>query len=104
MNEDWEKIYEQMSVKNMLNEGSWREKTYEIGSHFLPALVNGDYSGLYTAEKGVLDDWIKDEIDSIGNIKNFNWSADDDYREKFGTCEIVGLKGLVKEVTLNYYL
>lgn len=65
-------------------------RTYVIGSHFLPALINGDYTGLEDHEERELDVF----LDAVG-CKG-HW----DYAEAgFTRCEITGLMDDCYEVT-----
>lgn len=58
---------------------------YTIGAHFLPALINDDYSGLYDDEQPILDEWLESN-----SMRGSHWAVEDD-SERFATCEISGL-------------
>jgi hypothetical protein len=51
-----------------------------MAGHYLPALINGDYSGLSDTEQDELDSWFKEYKDS-GAIYTFNVSDDTEYAE-----------------------
>ena len=71
---------------------------YIIGSHFLGALVNNDYSGLTDNEINLLDNWYrKNNIDeSIWNFMPFD-------NVDFARCEITGLMGDTVEIHQHFY-
>ena len=37
-------------------------KTFLVGTHFLSAIFNGDYSGLNSAESLLLDNWLANNV------------------------------------------
>lgn len=59
--------------------------TYTIAAHFLPALINGDETGLDDAESAQLAAFI-DALPGHGH-----WSYDSDYSDNFARCDITGL-------------
>ena len=63
--------------------------TYTISAHFLPALVNGDDSGLSDDESRAL---LAFELDLPGNG---HWSADDADSFDFARCDVTGLMSAV---------
>jgi hypothetical protein len=65
-----------------------------IGSHFLSALVNDDYTGINGAEGKALDAWVKEETEEF---KQGHWSVTDE-TDEFGTCAITGQRGNVTKV------
>lgn len=58
--------------------------TYTIGAHFLPALINGDETGLDDAESAQLAAFI-DALPGHGY-----WSCDDADGFDFGPCDVAG--------------
>jgi len=69
---------------------------YQIGSHFIAALINGDTSGLDDAEAEALDGF---ERDTIANHGAGHWSIDN-LVSNFVVCEITGL--LSECITAKY--
>jgi hypothetical protein len=63
-----------------------------IGSHFLPALINGDYSGLEDHEIIAIDRWSEEYFGAIYDTEG------DEY---FGRCEVTGLRGTVSDITIT---
>jgi len=67
----------------------FEEYEYTIGSYFLPALFNGDYSGLEIEEYNELIDWCK-----YVEIGEGHWAGgSEDDHEEFTRCEVTGLGG-----------
>lgn len=62
---------------------------YTIGEHFLPAIINGDYSGLEDEEEGMLNAFLQ----SIGTG---TWDCGDEVG--FALCEVTRLWGDCVEV------
>ena len=71
---------------------------YIIGSHFLSALVNGDYSGLSDEESILLDTWFKDNTmdKSIWDFMPFEGTD-------FFKCEITGLMCETVEIHQHFF-
>ena len=67
---------------------------FTIGEHFLPAIINGDYTGLDDTEVSQLDSWLD------GRHKRGHWDVPDT-RVSFDTCEICEL--YADCVTARYY-
>jgi len=65
-----------------------------IGSRFLSALVNGDYTGISGAESKALDAWVKEQTEEF---KQGHWSVTD-YMDEFGVCAVTGQRGNVTKV------
>jgi hypothetical protein len=69
--------------------------TYHISEHYLPALINGDYSGLTDQEEAELNTW----IDSLPVSGHFDYLyRSEDIRE----CEISGLLNNTIDVRLYF--
>lgn len=62
----------------------FNERTYIIGKHFLPALINGDYTGMEDHEDQALDAFLE-RVACKGH-----WSYADE-GENFTRCEVSGL-------------
>lgn len=74
---------------------------YNILQHFLPALINGDFSGLTEREEKELLDFIHTESDDIQQANCWTTIGTDDSADGFfGTCEVSGAKGTVETVRL----
>lgn len=67
---------------------------FTIGSHFLSALINGDYTGINGAEAKQLDAWVAKQTEGV---KNGHWSPTDETNE-FGLCDVTGAHGNVTKV------
>lgn len=59
---------------------------FNIASHFLPALINGDDSGLDNHESDLLDHF----ADAWQGLKNATWNCNTNYPE-INRCDITGL-------------
>ena len=59
---------------------------YRISSHYLCALINGDYSGLDDSEEGLFNEW----LDAVNIKPGSHWQVEDD-GENFTQCEVSGL-------------
>lgn len=72
----------------------WTE--YDVSQHFIPALINDDWSELTIPENKALEWFVLTEA---GNIATFHWSTDggDGY---FATCEVTGIKATCETVKL----
>lgn len=69
---------------------------YQIGAHFLSALINGDFSGLDDAETRTFIAWADTVHTSAPGIGH--WATLDDSADEFGLCEITGLRGATEKV------
>jgi hypothetical protein len=58
---------------------------YTIGAHFLPALINDDYTLLTDQDEIDFGAWL-----NANNMRGSHWTIEDD-SERFATCEISGL-------------
>ena len=63
--------------------------TYTIGAHFLPALINGDESGLSLGEGNALASFDAN-LPGAGH-----WSCDDADGFDFARCDVTGMMGAV---------
>ena len=67
----------------------FEEYDYRIGSHFLPAIFNGDTSGLNEEEIKWLNHFEKNYCPGEGH-----WAGgDEEDHEEFARCEITGMMG-----------
>ncbi len=58
---------------------------YRIAAHYLPALINGDYTGMTDAEEREFTDF----LESIDR-RVTHWDVTD-YGDNFARCEVTGL-------------
>ncbi len=58
---------------------------FSIASHYLPALINGDYSGMDETETRLFSEWFE-SLDR--RIQTFDCV---DYGDNFKRCEVSGL-------------
>jgi len=63
---------------------------YTIGEHFLPALINGDYSGLEDSEIEQFDDFLRGAGADYPAASSGHWAVEDD-GENFTRCEVTNL-------------
>lgn len=63
--------------------------TYTIGSHFLPALINGDETGLEDSESEQLEGFLR-TVPAGGH-----WSYEDCDAFDFARCDVTNLMGAV---------
>lgn len=59
---------------------------YTIGSHFLPALINGDITGLDDEDEELLAAFT---FEAVG-FRDGHWSVPEDAEPEFAMCEITG--------------
>lgn len=74
-----------------------------IGSHFLPALINGDLSGISARDQNDLAAWELDiliQAQETGNGAG-HWSTGYG-RDEFGVCDVTGFRGDVEIVRYMY--
>jgi len=72
--------------------------TMHVGDHFLPALINGDYSGLTATETAQLNEYT-DSRKGLGTVYEPHREEHD-----FRCCDISGLSGLCTTVTVSGYV
>ena len=72
----------------------WDHIDYCIGSHYLPAIINGDVSGLSDAEEHALDRF---QINALcllpDDAQSWHWAITSEEPEDttvFGRCEVSG--------------
>lgn len=78
---------------------------FNIGSHYLPALINGDESGLDAGEEIVLEQFCFDaeeRMKSQFNVEWFHWTYSDEEVFDFGRCECSGLLNQLANVKLVF--
>jgi hypothetical protein len=74
----------------------FNQTSYTVGSYFLSAMINGDYSGLNDQETRDLNDWLqRNNCYGAGH-----WSTTDE-TDEYGRCDITGLRGSVETVIWN---
>ena len=64
--------------------------TYTVCAHFLPAIINGDATGLEPEDYRKLESWY--EREGLTE-KSGHFDCDCDGNTNFAMCDIVGLKG-----------
>ena len=69
--------------------------TYHLASHYLPALINGDYTGLTDWEEAELNAWV-DSLPVSGNFDVISEESD------FKKCDISELHADCYEVRLYF--
>lgn len=69
---------------------------FRIGTHFLSALIDGDYSGLAESDHAAISAW-QDEVASQHGTDG-HWATIDDTAEEFAECEVTGLRGATERV------
>jgi len=75
-------------AEKLMNAG-WDWYDYTIAGHYLPALINGDESGLEERECKMLQTFIDNLPEQA---KAGHWAYDSDENgEDFTTCEVCGL-------------
>lgn len=58
---------------------------YNIGEHFMPAIINDDFTGLDDSEAETLNAWLENN-----DMRASHWDIEDD-SENYCECEISGL-------------
>jgi len=58
---------------------------YKIGEHFMPAIINDDFTGLDDSEAATLNEWLDNN-----DMRASHWVIEDD-NENYCECEISGL-------------
>lgn len=82
-------------------------KDWTMSTHFLPALVNGDYSGLADDEVHIFDNWVAYATEewTDGNEQVWVYAHEavlDGTEDEFGRCEITNMRGSVQIVRLHF--
>lgn len=74
---------------------------FTIGSHFLSAIINADYSGLDDAEERQLNDFLANlPPAAVGGV----WELDDDeFETHFDCCEVTDLHSDCVNVSLHFH-
>ena len=70
---------------------------FEVGQHFIAALINGDNTGLNDDEHIALEAF--EQLETNG-LDNWHWSYNSNHSNGFGLCEITGLRGATIELHL----
>jgi len=71
--------------------------SFEVGQHFVAALINGDTTGLNDDEQVALEAF--EQLETNG-LDNWHWSYNTNHSNDFGLCEITGLRGATTELHL----
>jgi len=71
---------------------------YRISKHFLPAIINDDYSGLNDEEINLLNRFLSE----ANNLDNATWDIDSDSESHFIDCDITGLFSDCYDVKLHF--
>jgi hypothetical protein len=83
----------------------WDRYEYTIAQHFLPGLINGDYSGFEGLEEVSLKNFMKEEVKKLPeNAISHHWAVDVEECTKFAKCEITGLYASVSDVALVFQI
>lgn len=64
---------------------------YNVGTHYLSALINGDYSGLADEEAAALDEFAEQVQHDAPEGFEFGHFSAPDCDPEFKTCEVSGL-------------
>jgi len=75
---------------------------YTIGKHFLPCLINGDYSGLNDEEVEIIDNF-EDQLGDILEKENaYTWNVEYTECYNYSKCELTGMFGEVADVKIVF--
>ena len=74
--------------------------TFNIGSHYLSAIINGDYSGLSNQEQSDLDQFLNNLPVDNGHFDLVNYDGEGFFDE----CEVCGLYSDCIEARLYFPL
>lgn len=74
--------------------------TYEIGSHYASAIINGDYSGLNKQEQAELDQFLDTLPVQNGHFDLVNYDGEG----FFSRCDVCGLYSDCLEMRLYFPL
>ena len=87
-----------------MNAKIWDHYTYHIADHFLPAMINDDYSGLSDDEVGELEAFIDEAFTDAreDDFKASHWTVEDD-SENIGFCDVCDKLANVATVKLMVY-
>ena len=84
-----DEVIEKITNDEILILSGWDWYEYTIAGHYLPALINGDDSGLEVRECKMLQTFINNLPEQA---KAGHWAYDnDDNGEDFTTCDVCGL-------------
>ena len=83
--------------------------THRIASHYLPALINGDHSGLASSDEAQLTAWWDVATDDWRDADDNLWvyahcDVVDDSHDEFARCEVTGLYADTHEIVLHFRL
>lgn len=82
-------------------------KDWTMGVQFIPALVNGDYSGLADDEVRIFNNWLDYAMESWFDANHQEWVyATDEVLDgtegEFGRCELTNMRGSTATVRLYF--
>lgn len=72
---------------------------YRIAEHFLPAIINDDYSGLNDEEINLLNRFLSE----ANNLDCATWNIDFDSEPHFIDCDVTGLFSNCHDVKLHFH-
>ena len=84
---------------------SFDKKTFTVGSHFLPYLVNGDMTNLSTMESKVVEGWMEHvtaDYPSDGKHWTFSHFEPPQNHNEFGLCEVTDQHGDVHDINAMF--
>lgn len=83
----------------------WDHYEFKIAGHYLPALINGDHTGLENDETRDLSQWESDAMQSArdSGFTVGHWSHDDCGGDDWGRCAVSGLFAMRETVRLMVY-
>lgn len=76
---------------------------YLIGTHYLSAIINQDYTGLSEEEEGALEEFEYQVLCDTPAGYEFGHFSPSDTEAEFGFCEVCGLMASVVPVTAIYW-
>ena len=71
---------------------------YRVSEHFLPAIVNDDYTGLNDEESNLLQQFLTE----ASKLENAIWVIDED-SSNFIDCDVTGLFSNCHKVKLHFF-
>ena len=80
----------------------WECFEYKVAGVYLPALINGDHTGLENGETRDLNQWERDAMQAAraAGFTVGHWDCDADESDDWGPCAISGLFAMRQPVRL----